>query len=339
MSKNAIGRAASGGDGIVDVLVIGAGWSGLTAAARLASRGHSVTVVEKSRGPGGRSATRRAEGFAFDHGAQYFTARSEAFSRQVLAWESAGLVARWDPDLAVFGERPEQSRSSPAQRWVGAGGMNGVLRRLSEGLDCRWEWQVADLEFDCGRWRAESTGGARIEARSLILTAPPEQSAALLGDRDPLRPTLDAVDMQPCWAVMLGFDEPPEVPFEAAFVNEGPLRWIARNDSKPGRPEAPAWLGHASAEWSQRHLEDLPDEVAADLHSAMAELSPALGASPRVRIAHRWRYAMCASPLSGPILGDDRKRLVVAGDWCAGERIEGAWISGIAGSRRIDALL
>ena len=60
------------------IAVVGAGMSGLVVARRLAAFGN-VRVFEKSRGPGGRMLTRYADAFEFDHGAQYFTARSNAF--------------------------------------------------------------------------------------------------------------------------------------------------------------------------------------------------------------------------------------------------------------------
>ena len=59
------------------VAVIGAGLSGL--AARELSESSEVTVFEKSRGYGGRMATRYGGDFEFDHGAQFFTARSAEF--------------------------------------------------------------------------------------------------------------------------------------------------------------------------------------------------------------------------------------------------------------------
>lgn len=324
---------------MIDVIVVGAGWSGLTAATRLASLGYSVVVVEKSRGPGGRSATRRIDGFSFDHGAQYLTARSDAFARQVEAWSGAGLLASWDPAMAVFGHRPDHAGKAPANRWVGLGGMNAVLHRLAEGVDCRCRWPVVEVGFDGKLWQVSSASGESLMGRSLLLTAPPAQAVDLLGSRHPLSPRLESVDMLPCWAVMAGFDKAPDVAFDAAFVNEGPLSWIARSDSKAGSRSGPAWIGHATADWSMENLALEPEAVAPLLLAAMGELDSGLGSQPAVCTAHLWRYAMARSPIEGPILADDGQKLVLAGDWCAGERIEGAWISGVSASRRLQSLL
>jgi hypothetical protein len=322
-----------------DVVVVGAGWSGLTAAARLASSGRSVVVVEKARGPGGRSATRRHEGYVFDHGAQYLTTRTDAFLEQVQSWSRAGLLATWRPELAVFGDRPADAGVAPTERWVGVGGMNAVLRRLAEGLECRWRWRAENLSYSAGRWRVASDAGASLSTRALLLTAPPAQSASLLGAEHPLSARMTGVDMLPCWALMAGFETAPPVDFEAAFVNAGPLSWVARNDTKPAQGKANAWVAHATPEWSLEHLESSPRTVAPLLLEALRELDPGFGSEPDVHVAHRWRYAMSRSALEGPILADDSQKLVVAGDWCAGERVEGAWVSGVAASRRLESLL
>jgi hypothetical protein len=71
--------------------------------------------------------------------------------------------------------------------------------------------------------------------------------------------------MRGCWALMLRFPAAVDLSFDAAFVNEGPLRWIARDSSKPGRCGSETWLLHASAEWSEEHLEADPSAVAAEL--------------------------------------------------------------------------
>ena len=47
---------------MTDIAVIGAGMAGLVCAQQLSQAGYSVVVVEKSRGVGGRVATRRLQG-------------------------------------------------------------------------------------------------------------------------------------------------------------------------------------------------------------------------------------------------------------------------------------
>ena len=63
-----------------DVLVIGAGMAGLIAAAELQRAGRRVVVLDKSRGVGGRLASRRFDGATFDHGAQFITTRNPRFA-------------------------------------------------------------------------------------------------------------------------------------------------------------------------------------------------------------------------------------------------------------------
>lgn len=55
------------------VIVVGAGVGGLATAARLAVKGHSVTILEQSAIVGGKLATYRRDGFAFDTGPSLFT--------------------------------------------------------------------------------------------------------------------------------------------------------------------------------------------------------------------------------------------------------------------------
>jgi len=55
-------------------IVIGSGFGGLAAAARLGARGYEVTVLEKLDAPGGRAYVYRQDGFTFDAGPTIITA-------------------------------------------------------------------------------------------------------------------------------------------------------------------------------------------------------------------------------------------------------------------------
>ncbi|HEX2483763.1 MAG TPA: FAD-dependent oxidoreductase [Myxococcota bacterium] len=74
MSGSALARDA-------EVLVVGAGLAGLSAACAIASAGRSVTVLEARERVGGRTLGRVAGGATFDLGAQYIGAGQERLAR------------------------------------------------------------------------------------------------------------------------------------------------------------------------------------------------------------------------------------------------------------------
>ena len=60
------------------IAIIGAGLSGLALASRLSDK-FDITLFDKSHSVGGRMSTRRRDGYSFDHGAQYFSVKSDEF--------------------------------------------------------------------------------------------------------------------------------------------------------------------------------------------------------------------------------------------------------------------
>lgn len=319
------------------IAVIGAGLAGLTAAGVLADRGCQVTVLEKARGPGGRMSTRRDGDLRFDHGAQYFTARHPRFMAQVESWREAGLVRRWDARIAVVESDTIRAAGTGTERYVGVPGMNAVCRHLAKPqADCRFGWQVTRARVVHDGWVLESSGGDRLEADYLLLTGPPEQSRALVAQPS-VHEALAPVAMRPCWAVMALFDRPLLEDWDAAFVNTGALSWIASQASKPDRPAAHAWTLHAGPDWSRDHLEDDSERVAEVLLAEATRLRGAAAVTARSVRAHRWRYALAREPLERGAFWFPDIRLAVAGDWCAGSRIEGAFLSGLEAGRRIAA--
>jgi predicted NAD/FAD-dependent oxidoreductase len=317
------------------VVVIGAGMCGLTAARELSDQGINVTVVEKARGPGGRMSTRRTLGARFDHGAQYFTVRNERFESQVDAWLEHGIAKRWDARIGSLERSTIKPTSSKTCRYVGVPGMSAPCRSIAELLkDCRFDWKVKSLERRDGHWHISNFANESIATDVLLLTAPPDQSNQLLsGIATPL--DLEQFDMQPCWAAMVVFDRSPMPDWDGIFVNSGPLSWLARQGAKFGRPVVESWVLHASPEWSTRHVNKEPTWVCDRLIEAILQLPGAASAQPIASIAHFWRFALAGNPSSAGALTDTKKRLVLAGDWCHGSRVEGAFLSGLAGAESV----
>ncbi len=311
--------------------VIGAGIAGLACAERLLRAGISVTVFEKSRGIGGRVATRRTDtGTTFDHGAQYFTVREAEFREQVQAWVAAGVAAAWQGRVVSLERGAVTELDDQPPRYVGVPTMNAIAKSLAAGVDVRTNVTVRALWDVHGRWQLEDSADARHGLYDVIVsTAPPPQSLALIGGLSrTLGQTLARVAMRPCWAVLLEMQESLPAAFDGAFVADSPLSWIARNSSKPGRLPAECWVLHASPEWSQAHLEEPAEGVAAMLAREFWRVTGMPSQVAKQLTAHRWRYALPQEPLAERYLFDRERNLAACGDWCGGSRVEGAFMSG-----------
>jgi predicted NAD/FAD-dependent oxidoreductase len=319
------------------VAVVGAGISGLICARTLADRGLRVRVFEKARGAGGRMSTRRAGAWRFDHGAQYFTVRDPGFRAWAAAWRRDGLVAPWTGRIAVLDDGVKATKAGDTERLVAVPGMSALCRHLARDLDVRYETRVDVLERTADRWRLRLSDGLDLgDFDAVVVSAPAPQAAAMLGDAAPeLAARAAAVTMSPCWAAMAAFSEPLRLDFDGAFVHRSPLAWVARNASKPGRPEGETWVLHGSPEWSCRHLELAPEVVAERLLEAFFKAAGGLGSKPTHLQAHRWRHALPEAPLTEPCLFDAGLRLAACGDWCGGPRVEGAYLSGCAAAGRL----
>ncbi|MDV6032642.1 MAG: FAD-dependent oxidoreductase [Phycisphaera sp. RhM] len=320
------------------VAVIGAGIGGLTAARTLADHGIDVTVFDKSRGVGGRTATRRATHpdatgeLQFDHGAQYFTARDARFCRLVNSWIHDGLVEPWmgrivhlDAQGQILGEKND------TPRYLGIPGMNAVAKHLSEGLTLRLGKTITRLTDAAGQWQIETTEGEEHGPFDVVLcNCPPAQTLALIDGHTELAETVRSINMRPCWALMIADPSLSDVPYDGAFVDNSPIAWIARNDKKPGRTSPASWVIHASAEWSETHVDDAPARVLEALQQAFESLLGETVTQPLYSTAHRWRYAVPEKPLDQECLFDATTGIGACGDWCGGSRVEAAYLSGIA---------
>jgi len=299
-------------------------------------------LFDKGRRPGGRASTRRAEiggvEVGFDHGAQYFTVRDQRIVERVQRWEAEGVARRWEGRIAVLGDFGSIESYSETTRYVGVPGMNAICQHLARDQDTRCGVTVGRLERSTeGLSVLDRHGQSLGEFDMAVVTAPSIQTASLLVDASPeLTKRAASVVMKPCWALMAAFEPRIEVPYDGAFVNRGPLSWIARASSKPERaPKPERWVLHASAAWSSEHLEDASEVVLPRLLGAFFDATGVAHQEPIWALAHRWRYALAENPLADGALFDASARIAVCGDWTHGNRVEGALLAGFAAARRV----
>ncbi|MCX7252286.1 MAG: FAD-dependent oxidoreductase [Burkholderiales bacterium] len=335
--------------------VIGAGMAGVSCARQLAQAGWSVTLLDKSRGWGGRMATRKTEFGSFDHGAQYFTVRDARFEQ--LVGELGELVQPWAPEtMRVLDQEGLALAASPAAaetHWVASPGMSALARALgapladgSLGASVSFGTRVKRIERDAihpDQWqlRCEGAEGAQqvLGGFDQVVLALPQPQALELLQESQLAPELQqaiaGVEVAPCWTLMLAFpqatssDTAPFGPtWNAARSQQHRVRWLARENSKPGRGSIERWTVQASPEWSTEHVNDDAERVSAKLLKGFAEIT-GIHAEPSHAVAHRWLYAQTRRPLGQPYLADDKSGIALCGDWCLGHRVEDAFVSGL----------
>lgn len=320
--------------------IIGAGLAGLVLARGLAER-HEVSLFEKSRGVGGRLATRYAGDFEFDHGAQFFTARTKAFQEFLAPLTAAGHTAPW---LARFAE-VSGSEVTASRRWdesyphyVGVPRMNVIGKVLGQGLDqrldLRLDTRVEAVRRDGNQWRLKlaSAESEAVTVDWLLVTAPLAQARALLGNEIDERATAAIGDrtLSGCYALMLGFESPPELGYDAALVKNADISWMSVNSSKPGRRPEPTMVVHATNRWADAHMDMELDAV---LEHMLAEVSRVAGIDAHAAVhkaVHRWRYANAPKQYGESHYLATDQRLGLAGDWWIRGRVESAFSSGYA---------
>ena len=251
------------------VAIIGAGLAGLACAQALAQNGHSVHVFDKSRGPSGRMSTRRssdgATDWQCDHGAQYFTARNADFRAQVAIWEQAGAAAPWDARIGTHDGQGFTLQDSTVQRFVGTPRMPSPAAHLVRSMQAlpqpvRFQWQttVQPLQAHTGDgWLLHSPehGTEPQRYQTVLLAVPAPQAVPLLAGVTPQATDLARIaHMRACWSVMVRCPQPVTLPVDGCFVEHSPLRWIARDSSKPGRNGPESWMLHATHTWSEAHV-------------------------------------------------------------------------------------
>jgi predicted NAD/FAD-dependent oxidoreductase len=267
-------------------------------------------------------ATRRAELAAWDHGAQYFTARDPGFLRLVEQARAAGQVEKWRPRWPG-GEQEER------ELWVGVPGISALPRWMASGLDIVSPARVLSLARQGSTWTLADDRGASFGGFDFVVLATPAPQAGVLANgHTALAGVASSVKMDPCWAVMAAFGRRVETELDADWSPDPMLPWFARNSSKPRRSGLDAWVLHADAAWSREHLEDDAAAVQSALLKRLAErLSVVLPAATTVE-THRWRYARVAAPLGEAYLLDRAVGIAFCGDWCLDARVEAAFLSG-----------
>jgi renalase len=306
--------------------IVGAGLSGLMAAQSLTRAGHDVTVFDKGRGVGGRLATRRIGDATLDHGAQFFTVRSEEFATHVNDWITAGVAHEWCRGF-------DSDEGHP--RYAGSKGMSGIAKHLASGLDIRTSALVFSLERTASGYNVITDDGVAHACDKVLLTAPIPQSFSLMfGGAIEMPEEMRTIDYDRTLGLLAVLDsDTHNVQSPGGMQNPDDVFSFIGDNSAKGISATHALTFHANPEWSRTHFDLELDEI----HSLLLTAArPWLGDAKILESQpKKWRFATPRTTWPEPFWIDPSGTLALAGDAFAGPKMEGAALSGLAAAQAL----
>ncbi|MEG3439056.1 FAD-dependent oxidoreductase [Pannus brasiliensis CCIBt3594] len=274
----------------IDVGIIGAGLAGLTCARYLRREGFTVSLFDKSRGIGGRLATRRIRAgdrdIRVDHGLPFLTIQGERTRFFIQNLLTENLVHAID------------DRFYPCPD-----GMNSIAKFLARELEIRREFLVTRMIPTGDFWSIEGKEGESVTARAIVLAIPAPQAVTLLqaSNLSNFLPELNSIEYDPCITVIAGYADSLPIPLLSAD-----FRHIGAYENRT------VFVLQSGADLSAKYLDS------EDLEAVTGEIIARSGLpSPAWSQIHRWRYAVPRRGSGVACLHSiDPLPLVACGDWC-----------------------
>lgn len=329
-----------------DVLIIGAGISGLCAARKLVEAGDSAILLERNPTVGGRITTQSLhdeEGLVrgrWDTGAQFATWSSNAVSRQLTYWDALHLMKPWHTGPGGL------IRTRPLN------GMGEFPKTISRGLDVRTEHNVESVTYSSRSVSATTASGETFHASKLLVTLPVPQAMRLFTHSNvffssDIEERLASVRYDRCFSLLAELEGPSGTDFLGFVDLEGEgsiLRRIIDNQFKHINEMGHTITAHSTAAYAEANWKRNPMDLQSEL---CAELQRHISSQITDATLLPWEYANASRRIQADCLEASAERIWLAGDSFAASdrdastsrpcRIEAAILSGLAAAEQLMA--
>ena len=316
------------------ITIIGSGFSSAVLSKNLKEK--NVLIFDKSRGPGGRSSTRRVEHVGvFDHGLQFICPKKKEF-KLFLKQHLTSFVKEWDGEFILF----EENKKIEKKKYIGKSGNNDFVKKLISS-NVHYQKELLSIEKKDKKWLLEFKDNSKQECEKLILTIPLEQCKKIIL---PLNLDLEVIgSMEPNLTAMIAFDKSLGISangyrFEKNFI----LGWAANESSKirsENNTNLELWTLQSSLFFAQKKFQDYRSNKEEVINLMVGEFLNLFNIK-NTKIVHKdihgWLYAFKKENFSHKFYWNEEINLGICGDWMCGSKAEDAWSSASALSDQIN---
>lgn len=314
--------------------------------------GYRVVVLEKSRGVGGRAATRRLHDTCVDHGLPALTVQGEQTDRLIKSLVEQRFLQPWADTVYELGAAQTPTSTTSVQHYVASQGITAIAKALAAQLEVRQQCRVTKLHYhsspDAHHWLLTldtAPANELVAARGIVIAIPAPQALDLIEPLALLLPSaflaqLRSVVYHPCISAIASYPTQYQsavssLPWQFLRLQDPKLSSIVLDSSKR-RSQQPLWVLHSTPQFAQLHLDnnDLQPAGQELLARAAERLLPWLD-QPEWLQVHRWRYAFPAHFLPTSYLDAELLPMICCGDWCGGNLVESALTSGTAAAEAL----
>jgi len=309
------------------IVIIGAGMTGLMAGNDLIRSGIPVVILEKSRGVGGRMATRRFAGGVFDHGVNDFIIRNAKLREFIHDWKARELLTVW------FSSDIQSGTQEPEHHYRGIRGMTAVPKYLAGTLPIERTTRVVSLKRADDRWIVLSETNKCYPCTAVLFTPPIPQIVYLLEKAGISADTEVGAQIREIMyepTLMLLARAPNALPLSGAGIispDSDAILKITDNTIKGITETRGCFTVQCSRVFSTDAIQRSDEEIFKELRPIVED---ELGAEIEKHQVHRWRYGRPLNPPGIPYLeAAPDSNVFIAGDGLAGASVEAAMSSGI----------
>ena len=313
-----------------NVAIIGAGITGVTIA-NLLQKKYNLTVFEKSRGVGGRMATRRAEPYQFNHGAQYFKIENKEFKDFLQPLMVNNIIKPMKANqIEILNKKViKRTKIYNQQYFTADSKMNSVVKYLiNNNFSIKLLCKIEKILKENDNWFIIDSNKVSYGPYNwLFITIPPNQAIEILYNNFKFLDIIKKIKMRSCYSLMLGFDEIKEFDFDTALFLDEDIQWLSISKKILEKKEYYNLLINSSYNFAEQNINGSKDKISNYLIKQVSDILQCELNNYKHKALHFWKYAMSENNNNLGSLIDEDLKVIVCGDWCMNGKVEGGFLS------------